>query len=220
MSEETRARAQRLARESIERGDPTGWFETVYTQAGGDASHVQWADLRPNPGLVDWADRQRLDGNGERALVIGCGLGDDAEELARRGFRVLAFDVAPTAIAWCRSRFQASHVDYRVADLLAAPGAWDGAFHFVLEAYTLQVLPPNLREAAIERIARCVMPGGTLLVIARGREPSEDPGSMPWPLTREELSGFRLAGLTEAQFEEYLDGEQPPVRRFRVEYRR
>jgi hypothetical protein len=43
---------------------------------------------------------------------------------------------------------------------------------------------------------------------------------MPWPLIREELDGFKSQGLKEVSFEEYLDKEDPPVRRFRAEYRR
>jgi hypothetical protein len=67
-------------------------------------------------------------------------------------------------------------------------------------------------------VAGFVAPGGTLLVIARGREPSEPEGEMPWPVTRRELSVFAEAGLAMVEFEDYLDDENPPVRRFRVSY--
>ena len=100
-----RKKAGDLARESLAHGDPVGWFETLYQQAGGDPSAVSWADLTPNPNLVAWLDREKVEGNGRRALKVGCGLGDDAEELARRGFLVTAFDVSPTAIEWCYTRF-------------------------------------------------------------------------------------------------------------------
>jgi hypothetical protein len=82
------------------------------------------------------------------------------------------------------------------------------------------VLPPELREEAMRRVAGFVAPGGTLLVITRGREPGESEGAMPWPLTRQELGVFSEAGLTERAFEDYVDDESPPVRRFRVAYAR
>ena len=41
---------------------------------------------------------------------------------------------------------------------------------------------------------------------------------MPWPLTRRELDLFQSYGLQQAQFEDYLDHEEPPARRFRVQY--
>jgi hypothetical protein len=41
---------------------------------------------------------------------------------------------------------------------------------------------------------------------------------MPLPLTRKELEGFRENGLKEIRFEDFVDEEDPPVRRFRVLY--
>jgi len=72
--EEARARARRLAQEALGRGDTTGWFETLYAAARGDPRDVQWADLRPNPGLEAWLDRPPKRAAGRRALVVGCGL--------------------------------------------------------------------------------------------------------------------------------------------------
>jgi SAM-dependent methyltransferase len=217
---EARRNAGNLARVSLAAGDPTGWFEKLYTQADGDTGAISWADLAPNPNLLAWLDRERVAGNGRRALKIGCGLGDDAEELSRRGFLVTAFDVSHTAIDWCRARFPTSTVRYVVHDLLAARPEWDRSFDFVLESYTLQVLPSEVRAAAIPNVARYVAPGGELVVIARGRGPHDPPGTMPWPLVRDELAGFTRAGLEEVDFEDFLDAETPPVRRFRVHYRR
>ena len=99
MKEQARARARQLAQEFAQRGDATGWFERLYTQAQGNEQAIRWANMEVNPNLVHWLDRRNLGGKGKLALVIGCGLGDDAEELARRGFEVVAFDIAPTAIA-------------------------------------------------------------------------------------------------------------------------
>jgi hypothetical protein len=67
----------------------------------------------PNPSLVVWLGAHAVSG---RSLKVGAGLGDDAEELARRGLAVTAFDVAPTAIERARRRFPESGVDYVVAD--------------------------------------------------------------------------------------------------------
>jgi SAM-dependent methyltransferase len=199
-------------------GDPLGWFEALYAQAKGDSSIIPWADLAPNPNLLAWLTKHHTPGQDKTALVIGCGLGDDAEELARRGFATTAFDISATAIRWCHRRFPRSQVKYVVADLFAAPSDWNRKFDFVVESYTLQVLPPDLRQQAIARIASFVAPQGTLLIIARGREASDPPGEMPWPLVRQELDDFRKHGLTEVAFEDYMDHEEPPARRFRVTY--
>ncbi|REK18218.1 MAG: class I SAM-dependent methyltransferase [Planctomycetota bacterium] len=220
MSQPDRSTARRLAADSLARGDAVGWFDELYRHAGDNPRAVPWADLEVNPNLAAWLETQPLSALGKHALVVGCGLGDDAEELAACGLQVTAFDVSDTAIAWCRKRFPHSSVDYVTADLLALPPAWRGAFSFVFEAYTLQVLPPELRAGAVAAVAECLAPGGTLLVVARGRDPEDDPGSMPWPLLRTDLQGFRTAGLDRVSFEDYHDAEDPPVRRFRAVYRR
>ncbi len=220
MKEQARARARQLAQEFAQRGDATGWFEELYTRAQGNEQAIHWADMEVNPNLAEWLDRRNIQGTGKLALVVGCGLGDDAEELARRGFEAVAFDIAPTAIAWCRQRFPQSPVEYVVADVFDPPLAWRGSFDFVLEAYTLQVLPAAVRSRAMTGIAGLLAIDATLLVICRGRSPQEPPGEMPWPLTTEELEVFTSAGLQQVQFEDYFDQEEPPKRRFRVEYQR
>jgi SAM-dependent methyltransferase len=215
-----RALARELARKHLSEGDPLGWFEALYSSASYDAAAIPWADLKPNPNLEGWLDARPMP-TGRGALKVGCGLGDDAEELARRGFDVTAFDIAPTAIQWCRRRFPRSSARYLVADLLDPPLAWNGNFNLVLESYTLQVLPPDLRERAMRSLAAFLAPAGQLLLICRGREPHEPEGAMPWPLTRQELSNLaKHAGLAEQSFEDFLDGESPPVRRFRSVYGR
>jgi SAM-dependent methyltransferase len=219
MREEHRGTARAIAHKYLDSGEPLGWFEELYSRAGDDVSVIPWADLEPNPNLVNWLNQFGPVGT-VRALKVGSGLGDDAEELARRGFLTTAFDISEAAIAWSRRRFPRSSVSYVVADLFSAPTEWEALFDFVLESYTLQVLPPHLRAEAVRCIASFVAPGGTLLIITRGREPSEPEGKMPWPLTREEISFFETQGLKEVAFDDYMDAEDPPVRRFRATYRR
>jgi SAM-dependent methyltransferase len=212
-----RTRARALAKESIERGDAVGWFERLYAEAGRGEAVVPWADLAPNPHVVAWLDRERPAPG--RALDVGCGLGDTAEDLARRGFDVVAFDVAPTALEHARRRFPKSRVDYRVADLLALPRDFEGAFDLVVECYTLQVLPPEVRVRAVDALRRTLRPGGTLLVVARGREPEEPQGQMPWPLTRAEVEAIQTPALRCVGCEDFLDAEDLPVRRLRAWFR-
>ena len=214
-----RTRARALAKQFVSDGRPTEWFEVLYTEAEQGLSVVPWADLRPNPNLMAWLDRNPT-ACGCKALKIGCGYGDDVEELVRRGYECTGFDVAPTAISHCHKQFPNSKARYIVADVLKSPVEWNQAFDFVLESYTLQVLPPDERARAIAQIAKFVAPQGTLLVIARGRDLSDDPGLMPWPLTIEDIRQFETVGLRRINFEDFLDQEAPPVRRFRAEFRR
>ena len=199
--------------------EPPTWFEQLYQNAQGDGKAVPWAVLQPRPAFLQWAQHINLQGVGRRALVIGCGLGDDAEELARRGFQVTAFDLSPTAVAWCQQRFPQSTVTYVVADLFTAPAAWQGAFDFVLEIFTIQALPIAMRQATIAAIANFVAPDGELFVFCLGADQPDGRTGPPWPLTRAELDYFRTCGLTEVSLEELRDQGHHPNLRFRAFYR-
>lgn len=211
--------ARRMAAAALERGDPNGWFEELYATADRGEAWVPWAELVPNPHLVSWASQRQPGDAGRRALVVGCGFGDDAEFLAGLGFAVTAFDVAPTAVAGSKSRFPGSAVEYVVADILDPPGEWRASYDLVIEVYTVQVHRGQPRTAAIRHIASMVAPGGTLLVIARAREADEELGPMPWPLTLAEVTSFATDDLRLAEVGEVYDCD-PPGRRWRAEFHR
>jgi len=110
--------ARSLAAESLAAADPTGWFERLYAAAEDGRAVVPWDRGAPRRMLVQWAEARELHGDGRRALVVGCGLGEDAEYVARLGFDTVAFDVAATAVRTARRRFPDSAVRYVTADLL------------------------------------------------------------------------------------------------------
>jgi SAM-dependent methyltransferase len=172
------------------------WFEELYATAGEDFERIPWANLAPRPGLVAWLDRHPPAPR-TTALVVACGLGDDAEELARRGCDVEAFDLSPTAIETARRRFPDSAVAYRVADLFELPDAWRRRFEIVVEVQTIQSLPPEWHREAVAVVAGCVAPGGRLLVRAAVRGEDEPAHTRPWPLKPSELRWFEAEGLEE-----------------------
>lgn len=199
-------------------------YEQVYESVGDDLTRVPWAALRAHPLLCHWLDDHPAQ-PGERALVVACGLGDDAEELSRRGYEVTAFDASPTAIAWCRKRFPDSPVDYHVADLFDLPPAWRRAFDLVVEIHTIQALPPPRHGAVIAAVAGTVAPGGKVVVITFGRLETEEPrGGPPFPLLRSELAAFAAEGLREVEaFEDTFTNEHlapHPLIRWRIVYQR
>ena len=216
--EERRARARELAAEFADRGDTLGWFDAFYREAGGDNEQIPWADLEPNKYFRDWAEDVGLKGNDRRALVVGCGLGDDARYLHDLGFRVTGFDISPAAIDWARRLYPGTEIQFEVADLFEPRRDWLGAFDFVLEIYTIQPLPMEMRERVIDSIAAFVAPAGEMVVVTRGREDDEEPTELPWPLSRNDLSRFEKHGLMETDFRVMDGDEDPPIPRFVVKY--
>lgn len=206
------------ARDLAANGGPTAWFDQLYVEAAAGAAVVPWDRGAPHPVLIAWLAELDLDPRGRRALVVGCGLGEDAELLSRLGFATTAFDVSPGAVRAAGERFPASTVDYRVADLLDPPAAWHRGFDLVVESMTVQSMPVSVRWTAIAHVRELVAPGGTLLVIAFGRldaEPGEGP---PWGVSQDELGSFAQDGL------QALDvrgpHETPDVLRWRARFRR
>lgn len=204
--------AREIAARFAGRGDAFGWFDALYREADGNNEYIPWGDLMPNRFFREWAEKKELKGDERSALVVGCGLGDDARYLFDLGFKVIAFDLAPTAIEWAQRLHHDTDVRFEIADLLKPPREWLGAFDFVLEVYTIQPLPLEIRQSVIGAIAAFVAPGGRLVVVTRGRGEDEDPGEMPWPLSRSDLYRFENNGLEQVEFTEMSDSEDGTLR--------
>lgn len=221
LKEEGRRRADALRAKFETSGNIMDWFEACYEQAEGEAALIPWGHGIARPEFVDWLERLPAARRRGRALDVGCGLGDNAERLAQAGFSVTAFDLSPTAISWAKARFAEFNIEWRVADLIDPPDDFIAAFDLVNETYTLQALRPPFREAAIRSLARFVKPGGTLLIVGRGRHEDEPENPPPWPLLRKELDGMAQAGLTLAGFDDFHTARKGrAVRHFRFEYQR
>lgn len=227
--EEKRKRVRELQAEFAARGDVLGWFDALYNEAGGDNSVIPWADLEPNKYFKAWAESTGLKGEGRRALVVGCGLGDDAKYLHDLGFKVTAFDISPTAIEWAKRLYGEEEIQFEARDLFDPPLSWNytqtgeaktGGFDFVLEIYTIQPLPLEMRPRVVDAIADFVAEGGTLVVVTRGREDYVEPDILPWPMSRRDLSRFEKNGLSQVSFIEMPPYEEDEPPRFVVEYRR
>lgn len=174
-------------------------FDRVYVEAEGDAAKIPWTRGGPDPGLIAWLDSEassRLR-TGCRAIVPGCGLGDDARELLRRGFDVTAFDFSGEAIAWAKRIDPAQANRFVAADLFEPDPAWLRRFDLVADCFCLQSMPATRHEAAMAALANLLSPRGVLLVCGHcGLRPAADVEGPPWPVTPGELAALAAgAGL-------------------------
>jgi SAM-dependent methyltransferase len=210
--------ADRLATTAIDAGEPTVWFERLYSAARRGEVAMPWDRADPNRLLAAWTEG--LVGAGLRALVIGCGLGADAEHIAGLGFTTDAFDVSESAIATARDRYPDSPVRYRTADLLDPPAELLGAFDLVVEIFTVQALPSTVRHTAIANVGRMVGPNGTLVAIGMAQDERDDPISgPPWPLSREEIESFASGELIQVQIADHRTPDDPGWFRWLAEFR-
>ena len=181
---------------SVQEDQPSNWFEPLYASSDTNGEGVPWANMDTHPSFGRWLTKNPVEGDGKSALVVGCGMGDDAIELEALGFQVTAFDVSETAIKFCKERFPQSKVEFLRADLLENLPQWRQQYDFVLEIFTVQALPPKYEKELIQNISDFVAPDGQLLVIAEvGKEERSFESGPPWLLTSQHIDSFVSCGL-------------------------
>jgi ubiquinone/menaquinone biosynthesis C-methylase UbiE len=101
------------------------------------------------------------DGNGRRALDVGCGTGHQMAWLAGRGFETVGVDGSPEMLDHARERNPQAEI--RLADVERLPFE-DASFDLILCIEVLRYLPDM--EACVSEMARVLKPGGTCLATA------------------------------------------------------
>ena len=200
-----------------EHNKASAWFDDVYKKHANEPHNIPWVRKYVNPLLRSYIEDME-DTKGKKALVIGCGLGDDAYALDVAGFDVLAIDVSQTALDLAKERFAHSTIVFKKQDIFDMPREYHEHFDFVFEALTIQSLPVEFREKMVQAVADTVAHGGHLLVVAHKKESGFD--GPPWPLEKEELDFFKSHGLSEVEFEIHTQPSEISNTKFRVLYKK
>jgi len=194
----------------------SAWFDELYKRNENSHENIPWARQDVNPYLQTYLDeKEECKG---KALVIGCGLGDDAYALAKAGFATLAIDISQTALDIAQKRFPDANITFEKQDIFDMPSAYFEHFDFVFEAQTIQSLPIEFRSKMIKAVAQSVAKDGELLVIAHKKQ-SETEGP-PWPLTQEEIDQFKEHALQELSSELIMEESKISNLRFRNLYKK
>jgi len=190
----------------------SAWFDGLYKENKDTHENIPWARQAVNPLLQSYLDEDIT--HKGTALVIGCGLGDDAIALEKAGYDVVAIDISQTALDLAKERFKDSNVQFKKQDIFE----YEEQFDFVFEAFTIQSLPIEFREQMVKAVANTVAKKGKLLLVAHKRAEMLD--GPPWPLTQEEVDLFKEKGLKELSHEIHTEASKISNTRFRVLYKR
>jgi 2-polyprenyl-3-methyl-5-hydroxy-6-metoxy-1,4-benzoquinol methylase len=194
------------------------YFESIYAAAHGDPRRLPWAHTGPTTALVNWlnAEAPSLVRCGTRVAVVGCGLGENAREVRRRGYEVTGFDGSETAVRWARSLDPECVEGYVQADLFDPPARWVRRFDLVVEVDNIESLSPDRHQVALDALANLMTPHGLLLVICRG---SSELAGPRWPLSETRLQEMAAAAALRPHGPicSFIDDdENPPVPRIRA----
>jgi methyl halide transferase len=145
------------------------------------AGDVPWDSGRPSTELVRALDAGLLPG--ETALEFGCGTGTNGIELARRGYRVTAVDIADVAIDRAREKAHQAKVtvDFRAVDLTQMD--FDNPYDVLFDSGVYHGIRTRDLAGFLKTVRRASRPGTRWLSLAgNAREPHpEGP-----PVVREE----------------------------------
>lgn len=136
------------------------------------ASYAQWRSRRLGR-ITDELEQQLLfellgSVAGKTLLDVGCGDGQLASKLSRRGAAVTGLDAAPMMIAAAHQRSEMENTQLRLVEGLAERLPFsDGSFDCALAVTTLCFIRDA--ERAIAEIARVLKPGGHLVIGELGR---------------------------------------------------
>lgn len=135
------------------------FYDRVY--AKGESHHYTKLRLAKNGVLA--ADRAaalaELDWRGKSVLDIGCGTGETAHLVARRGAaRVLGIDYAPGAIAVAEKNYRAPNLSFAVRDVRDVRGKFDA----ILSMGTLEHIDDPL--GLLKKCKSMLRPGGSLII--------------------------------------------------------
>lgn len=193
--------------------EATAWFNELYKKCGRDDSQVPWATMSSHKFLDEYIESNTAHG---KALVVGCGLGDDAMALHKAGYDVTAIDISESAIEWCEERFMEHEHDvkFRVHDIFEMPEEMMESFDFIFESRTIQSLPLAFRNRIIGAISALAKKDGKILVVANGKLEGEEIQGPPWPLERNEVRLFENHGMRELEFSIISNEDENAVSKF------
>jgi SAM-dependent methyltransferase len=124
-----------------------------------------------------------------RAAVLGCGRGYDAIAFAARGFEVIGFDFAPSAIADAKALAEANYssAQFLQRDIFDLAVEFPSDFDYVIEHTCFCAIPPEKRPAYVQLVRSLLKPAGEAIALFFTHT---RPGGPPFGITTAEIRQY------------------------------
>jgi ubiquinone/menaquinone biosynthesis C-methylase UbiE len=146
-------------------------------------SRKDWAERyisRKDDGRIGWADKdsykakeKRINGflarkplpKKSRFLELGCGAGNIALFMAKKGFEVHGIDIVPEAIRWAEEKMALSSTTacFRIGNVVDLKYYSDNYFDFIFDGETLHCIINSDRKKCLASVFRILKQGGYFL---------------------------------------------------------
>ncbi len=125
---------------------------------------TRWDIGQPAPAFVNLLNSPGAPADG-RVAVLGCGRGYEALLFASRGFEVVGFDFAPSAIAAATRLARDAGISARFLqrDIFDLVDEFTGYFDFVVEHTCFCAILPEKRPEYVRLVHSLLRPGGILI---------------------------------------------------------
>ena len=155
---------------------------------------LPWQIDRPQPEVLRLIEEKKFE---SPILDLGCGSGDNAIELARRGYRVLGMDLVPEALRRAREKAAKAGLmqppEFLEGDALRLQESGVEA-ETVLDCALFHVFEDEERPRYVNGLEEVLSPGGRLHILSFSELEAREPG--PRRLTRESIAGAFGRGWT------------------------
>ncbi len=162
-----------------------------------------WDAGTPEPLVIRFIEEQNIQPCS--MIDLGCGAGNEAIALAKRGFRVTGVDISERAIIEAQKRAKDASVSCLFLTGNILDMSMQQTYDFVLDRACFHFIDSEERPRYVETVKRFLRPGGLFILFTSSEH---DPAKGPYQFTEQEIRNlfsthFNIESITLVTLEQH-----------------